>query len=136
MFLYIFGYRVLVKGINLCIELKYIVFFLQFLLLFGFCYSCKIDNLMVDVDKVGIEVVVISICLNFKCFNLKFIWYSQLMMFGIKLLVGNFFFCMVILVVGVLVFKVFIVFVYMGFGCIFFNIFFKYQRVSSYENIV
>lgn len=64
------------RGINFRIELKYIVFLLQLLLLFGFCDICKIDDLEVDVYQVGKENVVIFKCLNFVCIKLVNIWYS------------------------------------------------------------
>ena len=131
-----FGYRVSVKGTNLRTEPKHIVFLSQLLLLFGFCHSCKTDNPMVDVNEVGTEAVVTSTCSNPKCPNPKTTWHSQPTMPGTKLPAGNFLLCMAILVAGASASKVFTVFAHMGLGCLSFNTFFKYQRVSSHENIV
>lgn len=136
MSLYTFGYRVSVKGTNLRTEPKHIVFLSQLLLLFGFCHSCKTDNPMVDVDQVGTEAVVTSTCSNPKCPNPKSTWHSQPTMPGTKLPAGNFLLCVAILVAGASASKVFTVFAHMGLGCISLNTFFKYQRVSSHENIV
>ena len=124
------------KGTNLRTELKHIVFVLQLLLLVRFCHSCKTSNPMVDVDQVGSEAVVTSTCSNPKCPNPKSTWHSQPTMPETKLPAGNFLLCMAILVAGASASKVLTVFAHMGLGCISLNTFFKYQRVSSQENIV
>ena len=123
------------KGTNLRTEPKHIVFLSQLLLLFGFCHSCKTSNPMVEVDQVGTEAVVTSTCSNPKCPNPKSTWHSQPTMPGTKLPAGNFLLGMAILEAWASASKVFTVFAHMGLGCISLNTFFKYQRVSSHENV-
>ena len=84
---------------------------------------------MVEVDQVGTEAVVTSTCSNPKCPSPKSTWHSQPTMPGTKLPAGNFLLCMVILVAGASAST------HMGLGCISLNTFFKYQRVSSHENV-
>ena len=131
-------HRFSLKHTNHRTEPKHIVFLSHLLLLFKFCRICKADNPTVETTEIGTEAVVTSTCSNPKCPNPKTTGHSQPTMPGTKLPAGNFLLCMAILVhvAGASASKVFTVFAHMGLGCLSLNTFFKYQRVSSHENIV
>lgn len=112
-------------------EPKYIVFLSKLLLLFQFCHFCSGSNPTITATQTGSAITIKAICAHSGC-RKEFIWNSQPMMPGTKILAGNFLISMSTLFAGGSFTKVRTIFMHMGLACISLKTFFKHQQVWDY----
>ena len=117
---------------NIRTEPKYKVFLLKLLLLFQFCHVCRTGRKPeMKAEQTGFGIVIKTVCTNSSC-RKEFIWSSQPLIPGTKLLVGNFLISMAVLFAGGFFTKARQIFLHMSLACISLSTFFRHQWVSDH----
>ena len=109
-------------------EPKYIVFLSKLLLLFQFCHFWGGSIPTVTATQTGSSITIKVMCAHSWC-RKEFVWNSQPMMPGTKILAGNFLISMSTLFAGGSFTKVRTIFMHMGLASISLQTFFKHQQV-------
>lgn len=109
---------------------KFIVFLAQLLLLFKFCPTCKADNPLVELERVGTMAKVNITCANERCQQRHNTWRSQPDWENTRIPAGNFLLSFAILLAGGSATKILHVFKLMGVSCTTLSTYFRHQRVS------
>ena len=116
---------------NLRKQPKFIVFLTQLMALFKFCPSCKSENPLVELEKVGTMAKIKIICGNDHCQQRHNSWNSQPYWENTKIPAGNLLLSFAILLAGGLPSKILHMLKIMGVSCITLPTFFRHQRVCN-----